>query len=229
MLGPVAGGSVRLSPIGDDGHLGIAEGIETALSAQAIFDMPTWAALSADGLRRWEWPHGVKRVTIFADAGDAGTQAAADLAERLKAAGIATRSCRRCMVTISTTIFGTACRRRTTQARRPLQPPTALTSRRGFRSRSLAGLTQAARSASAWAAVLGQLVQARLEPLPNGRCSRRSRAATRHSGCDPGQAGRRTAASAERDRRHPRSLSGRAGRASSGSTSPACRSATKPT
>ena len=77
------------SPIGDDGHLGIAEGIETALSAQAIFNVPTWAALSADGLRRWQWPAGVKRVTIFADAGDAGLQAASDLAERLKAAGIA--------------------------------------------------------------------------------------------------------------------------------------------
>ncbi len=37
MLGAIPGGCVRLSPIGSDGHLGIAEGIETALSAQAIF------------------------------------------------------------------------------------------------------------------------------------------------------------------------------------------------
>ncbi len=28
--------------------------------------------LSADGLRRWEWPEGIKRVSIFADAGEAG-------------------------------------------------------------------------------------------------------------------------------------------------------------
>ena len=89
MLGPVAGGSVRLSAIGDDGHLGIAEGIETALAAQTIFGIPTWAALSADGLRQWQWPQGVSRVTIFADAGNAGTQAAAVLAERLSNAGIA--------------------------------------------------------------------------------------------------------------------------------------------
>ena len=77
MLGPVAGGSVRLFADRRRWPLGIAEGIETALSAQAIFGVPTWAALSADGLRRWQWPHGVKRVTIFADAGDAGAQAAA--------------------------------------------------------------------------------------------------------------------------------------------------------
>jgi putative DNA primase/helicase len=88
MLGHVASGSVRLSAIGDDGHLGVAEGIETALSAAAIFNVSTWAALSADGLRRWEWPASIKRVTIFADAGTAGQQAAANLAERLKAAGI---------------------------------------------------------------------------------------------------------------------------------------------
>ena len=88
MLGPVAGGSVRLGPIPADGHLGIAEGIETALSAWAIFGVPAWAALSADGLRRWQWPEGIRRLTIFADAGEAGQQAAATLADRLNGAGI---------------------------------------------------------------------------------------------------------------------------------------------
>ncbi|WP_242442669.1 toprim domain-containing protein, partial [Magnetospirillum sp. 15-1] len=88
MLGPVAGGSVRLSAIPADGHLGIGEGIETALSAWAIFGIPTWAALSAGNLRDWQWPEGIRRVTIFADAGEAGQQAAAALAERLTAAGI---------------------------------------------------------------------------------------------------------------------------------------------
>ncbi|KIL98254.1 MAG: DUF927 domain-containing protein [Magnetospirillum sp.] len=88
MLGSVAGGSVRLSPIPADGHLGIGEGIETALSAWAIFGIPTWAALSAGNLRDWQWPEGIRRVTIFADAGDAGMQAAAALADRLNAAGI---------------------------------------------------------------------------------------------------------------------------------------------
>ena len=64
-----------------------AEGIETALSAEAIFGVPTWAALSDDGMARWQWPAGVRRVTI-ADAGDAGRRAAARLADRLNLADI---------------------------------------------------------------------------------------------------------------------------------------------
>ena len=88
MLGPIAGGAVRLAPFPEDGHVGVAEGIETALSAHAIFGVPTMAALSADGLRRWQWPAGTTRVTIFADAGHAGMQAAATLADRLNLADI---------------------------------------------------------------------------------------------------------------------------------------------
>jgi predicted P-loop ATPase len=88
MLGSVIGGSVRLSALGENGHLGIAEGIETALAAAQIFAVPTWAALSADGVRRWQWPDGISRVTVFADAGDAGMQAAAALVDRLNIAGI---------------------------------------------------------------------------------------------------------------------------------------------
>ncbi|MBI5121315.1 MAG: toprim domain-containing protein [Rhodospirillales bacterium] len=88
MLGPIAGGSVRLAPVLVDGHLGISEGIETALSAWAIFAIPTWAALSAGNLRDWQWPEGTLRVTIFADAGEAGLQAAAALADRLNLADI---------------------------------------------------------------------------------------------------------------------------------------------
>ncbi|SNS34105.1 MULTISPECIES: toprim domain-containing protein [unclassified Azospirillum] len=74
MLGPVADGHVRLVPLSADGHLGVAEGIETALAATAIFGIPTWAGLSADGVRRFQWPEGTRHVTIFADAGEAGLQ-----------------------------------------------------------------------------------------------------------------------------------------------------------
>ena len=91
MLGDIAGGHVRLAPLGEDGHLGIAEGIETALAAMAIFSIPTWAGLSTDGIRRFQWPDGTHRVTIFADAGDAGMQAAVALADRLNLAAIENR------------------------------------------------------------------------------------------------------------------------------------------
>lgn len=91
MLGPVAGGAVRLAPLPQDGRIGVAEGIETALSAIALFGVPTMAALSADGLRRWQWPEGTSHVTIFADAGQAGRQAAATLADRLNLADIPSR------------------------------------------------------------------------------------------------------------------------------------------
>lgn len=88
MLGTIADAAVRLFSMSDDGHLGLAEGIETALAAQVIFGTPVWAALSADGLARFKWPAGTRRVTIYADAGEAGRQAAATLADRLNMADI---------------------------------------------------------------------------------------------------------------------------------------------
>src|SRR5690606_15559148 len=88
MLGSVAEAAVRLFPMPEDGHLGVAEGIETALAAYALFDTPVWAALSADGLARFQWPEGLTRVTIYADVGDAGRQAAATLSDRLNRADI---------------------------------------------------------------------------------------------------------------------------------------------
>lgn len=88
MLGSVADAAVRLFAMPADGHLGIAEGIETALAAHALFGTAVWAALSADGLARFRWPEGTTRVTIYADAGDVGRQAAAMLSDRLNRADI---------------------------------------------------------------------------------------------------------------------------------------------
>ena len=88
MLGSVADAAVRLYAIPDDGHLGVAEGIETAIAAHELFGTPVWAALSADGLARFRWPEGTTRITIYADAGDAGRQAAATLSDRLNRADI---------------------------------------------------------------------------------------------------------------------------------------------
>jgi len=88
MLGMIAEAAVRLFPLSEDGHLGVAEGIETALAAHQIFGTSVWAALSADGLARFKWPEGTRCVTIYADAGDAGRQAAATLSDRLNMADL---------------------------------------------------------------------------------------------------------------------------------------------
>ena len=167
MLGPVAGGSVRLALIGDDGHLGIAEGIETALSARAILGVPTWAALSADGLRRWEWPAAVRRVTVFADAGEAGAQAVAGLAERLTTANIPNTI----IAPLHGDDFNDDLRRGVTSAdykASEIAPPAVPAA-----PTTLAEFENAARTLTkppdlqALGNILGHLAQARLGPLPD--------------------------------------------------------------
>ncbi len=84
MPGPVPdGGSVRLAPPGPS--LGVAEGIETALSASILFRVPVWAALNEGQMAKWVPPAGVERVLIFGDADSnfTGQAAAYALAKRL--------------------------------------------------------------------------------------------------------------------------------------------------
>ena len=68
-LGPIGSGAVRLAKAGS--VLGLAEGIETALSAMQLFDVPTWAALGSR-LDQVALPETVRHVIIYADNGDAG-------------------------------------------------------------------------------------------------------------------------------------------------------------
>jgi putative DNA primase/helicase len=77
------GSAVRLG--GGLGTLGVAEGIETALSAAALFSVPVWACLSATLLMSWSPPIGVRRVIICGDndQGYAGQAAAYALGHRL--------------------------------------------------------------------------------------------------------------------------------------------------
>jgi putative DNA primase/helicase len=77
------GSAVRLMP--HQGEVGIAEGIETALSAAILFKIPCWAALNATMLRQWEPPATVEYVTVFGDndANFTGQAAAYELARRL--------------------------------------------------------------------------------------------------------------------------------------------------
>ncbi|MEE9249655.1 MAG: toprim domain-containing protein [Alphaproteobacteria bacterium] len=72
-LGPIGRGAVRLGPAGS--VLGIAEGIETALSAMQLFGVPVWCALGSR-FDRIALPEEVQRVIIFADSGEAGMDAA---------------------------------------------------------------------------------------------------------------------------------------------------------
>jgi len=72
-------------------HMGVAEGIETALAANALFRRPVWACLNTSMLKQWEPPQGVREVTIYADhdANFAGHAAAYGLAHRLVKLGVA--------------------------------------------------------------------------------------------------------------------------------------------
>jgi putative DNA primase/helicase len=64
MSGSIASGAaVRLAEHRE--VLGIAEGIETALSAALLFGIPCWAALNAALLATWIPPNEVRRVVIF--------------------------------------------------------------------------------------------------------------------------------------------------------------------
>lgn len=58
------------------GALGLAEGLETADSAMALFGIPVWAALSTRNLYQVDLPVHVKTVVIFADNGTPGHDAA---------------------------------------------------------------------------------------------------------------------------------------------------------
>src|SRR5438270_5196799 len=87
-LGRLDRGVAMLMPMPENGTLGIAEGQETALAAAKIFDLPVWAGISAAGMINFILPPGLKRLLIFADKGDGGEKAAADLCRRALAAGI---------------------------------------------------------------------------------------------------------------------------------------------
>lgn len=79
-LGPMFDGAVRLGTPHDT--LGIAEGIETALSAHQLFRIPTWACLGAARLGKIGIPDGVETLIIFADNGQVGLREAYRAAQK---------------------------------------------------------------------------------------------------------------------------------------------------
>jgi hypothetical protein len=72
--GALGYGAVRLAKADD--VLGLAEGIETALSAMQLTGVPCWACLGANRMARVAIPDCVRELHIFADADDAGRAAA---------------------------------------------------------------------------------------------------------------------------------------------------------
>lgn len=83
--GPLAGACIPLHGPAR-GCIGVAEGIETALAAWRASAVPTVAAYCAGNLAAWQWPVGVQRLVIFADADKAGREAAETLQARALAA-----------------------------------------------------------------------------------------------------------------------------------------------
>lgn len=77
------GSAIRLFPVGPT--LGIAEGIESALSAHVLYGgIPVWSVINAGGIRRFAIPEGVEELVIFADADEnyTGQSAAYERANR---------------------------------------------------------------------------------------------------------------------------------------------------
>jgi len=84
-------GPVRLGPVAN--RLGIAEGIETAVCASKQFGLPVWSGFSANGMRAWEPPEGVRSVVVCGDNDEnfTGQAAAFHLARRLRLSGLDVR------------------------------------------------------------------------------------------------------------------------------------------
>jgi putative DNA primase/helicase len=84
------GGAVRLFATNGSDTLGIAEGLETALAAAQLFELPVWACLTAGNLQKWKAPAHIRNVIVCADNDESftGQQAAFGLAARLKAEGL---------------------------------------------------------------------------------------------------------------------------------------------
>ena len=82
----LAGSGVRLfSP--RDGLIAVCEGIEDALSAWILWQIPTWAVLGTSGMKTFRSPEEILGLTILADNDEPGKKAALELAQRLEDKG----------------------------------------------------------------------------------------------------------------------------------------------
>jgi hypothetical protein len=82
-VGALGLGAVRLAKAGE--VLGLAEGVESGLSAMQINGIPTWCCLGAARMHRVAIPATIRELHIFADNDDAGRIAAERTAAAHKA------------------------------------------------------------------------------------------------------------------------------------------------
>jgi len=84
----MTGGAVRLYPQAE--HIGVCEGIETAIALHIATKVPVWPCLGTSLLESFIPPDGVKSVIVYGDndANFAGQKAAYALANRLSLDGI---------------------------------------------------------------------------------------------------------------------------------------------
>lgn len=90
------GAAIRLFPLRGSTVLGVAEGIETALAASALFRLPVWAAINTSLMKKFVPPPGVEKLIVFADKDrsrpdhedGAGLEAAKVLRDRLVKTGL---------------------------------------------------------------------------------------------------------------------------------------------
>ena len=66
-LGPRAGATARLTPPAR--ILGLAEGVEDAMSVTGLFDEPCWAAGGIENYRNLDFPDEVRRIVLFTQHG----------------------------------------------------------------------------------------------------------------------------------------------------------------
>lgn len=85
LLGSPGNGAIRLAAAAET--IGLAEGLETAWSAQQLFGLPVWSAISAGRLHKVELPPEVRRVVLFADHDEPGRAAAKAAADAYQSQG----------------------------------------------------------------------------------------------------------------------------------------------
>jgi putative DNA primase/helicase len=84
--GRLLDGAVRLAAAGE--VLGLAEGVETGLSAMQLAAVPVWASLGSERLGLVRIPEIVRELHVFGDNDDAGRKGADKAAERWAKRGV---------------------------------------------------------------------------------------------------------------------------------------------